>query len=744
MELDVRLRISVKLVGLINASTEVDLYLPHLKKSIVISVPNSISKKDTLRLKGMGNISPDGEKGNLYLEFDNIDNSNVYYKAGTCSNCGHELAHGAEYCFKCGSKVGESNKSNNQRHQRWAGELVKCQYCNEDIPSFVVECPACGRELRGASATSSVKKFYDEYKNEVNNDIKENIIRSFPIPNTKEDIYEFIIQASSEIKTSNNDDLRNAWYSKLEQAYKKARLMFKEGSPEFTSIADMYNEAKLIIESIEKARNQERLNEERARNQEKRNADKAAIREAKRKQRSQNIKNVGNFLSSVVDVFSELLPIMPNLLLSTIWLATLFFLIPICVADPTYEFIFVLDLVLGALLAPLALRCDSHTPRIITILGLVLSIIILIIVYKEFEVVIFFDIVCSAVVIFRMFRKRSDDYQSVDEKASVIAIISTIILLLIIFGISSIRAHFIEPDKSTSTSSIVSEESFNWMTTGLSTYLPAINSTGGLVLENSTTKLSVIVDDISDSKYEEYISQCKNMGYTVEAVKDTNEYRAYNEEGYYLELSHYGSMYINLMVPISGDADFKWPDSSLATLIPKLQNPKGSITTDTEEILKFSVCDISDEDFKSYISLCEAKGFTVDTEKEGNSFNGFTVDGYKLTLQLDSVKVMAVSVETPMEMSEFNWPKSTITKSLPKPKSNLGNITTDRDNSFEIYVGETSIDDFNDYVDKCIKKDYDIDYSREDKSFSGKNKKGDSLRIEYQGCNVMHIEIYNY
>lgn len=732
MELDVRLRISVKLVGLINASTEVDLYLPHLKKSIVISVPNSISKKDTLRLKGMGNISHDGKKGDLYLEFDNIDNSNVYSKAGTCSNCGHELAHGAEYCFKCGSKVGESNKSNNQRQQRWAGEIIECPRCGEVLKAFEITCPSCGHELRGANATMSVNSFFEKYMT-ADNQEKEHLIRSFPIPNTKEDIYEFIIQASSEIKTSNNDDLRNAWYSKLEQAYKKAQLMFKEGSPELTSIADMYNEAKLIIENIEKARNQE-----------KRNADKAANREAKRKQRSQNIKNVGNFLSSVVDVFSELLPIMPNLLLSTIWLATLFFLIPICAADPTYEFIFVLDLVLGAVLAPLALRCDSHTPRIITILGLVLSIIILIIVYKEFEVVIFFDIVCSAVVIFRMFRKRSDDYQSVDEKASVIAIISTIILLLIIFGISSIRAHFIEPDKSTSTSSITSEESFNWMTTGLSTYLPAINSTGGLVLENSTTKLSVIVDDISDSKYEEYISQCKNMGYTVEAVKDTNEYRAYNEEGYYLELSHYGSMYINLMVPISGDADFKWPDSSLATLIPKLQNKKGSITTDTEEILKFSVCDISDEDFKSYISLCEAKGFTVDTEKERNSFNGFTVDGYKLTLQLDSVKVMAVSVETPMEMSEFNWPKSTITKSLPKPKSNLGNITTDRDNSFEIYVGETSIDDFNDYVDKCIKKDYDIDYSREDKSFSGKNKKGDSLRIEYQGCNVMHIEIYNY
>lgn len=725
MELDVRLRISVKLVGLINASTEVDLYLPHLKKSIVISVPNSISKKDTLRLKGMGNISPDGEKGNLYLEFDNIDNSNVYSKAGTCSNCGHELAHGAEYCFKCGSKVGESNKSNNQRQQRWAGEIIECPRCGEVLKSFEINCPSCGHELRGASATASVKKFYDEYKNAVNDDERENIIRHSPIPNTKEDIYSFINKAVAEIKTVNTYKLMKAWQSRLEQEYQNAKLMFKEGSSELADITNKYNEAIQIIANKEKARNQ------------------AANREEKRKQRSQNIKNVGNFLSSVVDVFSELLPIMPNLLLSTIWLATLFFLIPICVVDPTYEFIFVLDLVLGAVLAPLALRCDSHTPRIITILGLVLSIIILIIVYKEFEVVIFFDIVCSAVVIFRMFRKRSDDYQSVDEKASVIAIISTIILLLIIFGISSIRAHFIEPDKSTSTSSIASEKRSDWLTNGLSVYLPFVQTNNMYVWENSDCNFSAtVLDIISYEEFEAYIIECKEMGYTIDAQMDTNSYSAYNDKNYYLEVSHIGNLKIDLTVPPEGEENFLTIDNALTKTIPTIENKKGKVINNNSEEIVFIVCDVEGQDFNTYVSKCKEIGYSIDTESYSDYFEAYNSNGNLISITRDIVKVMTVTIKAPKIFEELKWPTMGLAKLIPKPNSTKGEVKIDSESQLFIYIGDVTKEEYDEYVDDCIEKGFKVDYDRNEKVYSAHNKKGDSLRVEYEGNNTILISMY--
>lgn len=284
MELDVRLRISVKLVGLINASTEVDLYLPHLKKSIVISVPNSISKKDTLRLKGMGNISPDGEKGNLYLEFDNIDNSNVYSKAGTCSNCGHELAHGAEYCFKCGSKVGESNKSNNQRQQRWAGEIIECPRCGEVLKSFEINCPSCGHEFRNVKASTVVKEFASkleaiearrEYEKprglfssqealqriSKTDEQKISLIKNFAIPNSKEDMLEFMILATSNMNMNTYDstnttiskgekELNAAWYSKVQQVYEKAKRSYSTDNV-FIEIKNLYDKCN---EEIKKAK----------------------------------------------------------------------------------------------------------------------------------------------------------------------------------------------------------------------------------------------------------------------------------------------------------------------------------------------------------------------------------------------------------------------------------------------------------------------------------------------------------
>lgn len=61
------------------------------------------------------------------------------------------------------------------------------------------------------------------------NDVQQRkeLIKNFYIPNTKEDIYEFFILASSNIEAGG--DNTDAWYAKLDQAYKKAQLVFGDG-----------------------------------------------------------------------------------------------------------------------------------------------------------------------------------------------------------------------------------------------------------------------------------------------------------------------------------------------------------------------------------------------------------------------------------------------------------------------------------------------------------------------------------
>lgn len=169
-----------------------------------------------------------------------------------CQECGYELKQGAKFCSGCGYNVGET-EDDTQRQQEWAGKIIKCPSCGEDIPSFTGICPACGHEFREVKANMTVKEL--AYKLEQiektrtvsknarrgviskADEQKINLISTFPIPNTKEDLFEFLILAESNIdynliegwNVSNNDanyKISNAWESKYEQAYQKAMISF--------------------------------------------------------------------------------------------------------------------------------------------------------------------------------------------------------------------------------------------------------------------------------------------------------------------------------------------------------------------------------------------------------------------------------------------------------------------------------------------------------------------------------------
>ena len=182
-----------------------------------------------------------------------------------CSNCGKQLVDGAKFCSSCGAAVVRSTEeSTAKRKTVYEGELHKCPNCGELLDSFVTICPTCGYEIRGAKAANSVRElaakleqieaqtmempelkqslmrtvfgrdFHDkEAIEKAKRDFegqkdhqKENLISNYSIPNTKEDIYEFFILAMSNIEVGGY--CKDAWLSKLEQAYQKAILVFDD------------------------------------------------------------------------------------------------------------------------------------------------------------------------------------------------------------------------------------------------------------------------------------------------------------------------------------------------------------------------------------------------------------------------------------------------------------------------------------------------------------------------------------
>lgn len=204
---------------------------------------------------------------------------------GFCINCGQTLAEGAHFCSNCGVAVGETNTGTSQRKTVYDGELYKCPNCAERLDSFMTVCPTCGYELRGAKGASVVKEFAEKLEqiesvrsdtNKVYSFIgdmfgkfnktdeqKINLIRSFSIPNTKEDILEFMILAASNIdlklygaegnNVSSQRAISDAWLAKFEQAYEKARFSFPN-SPDFIKIKELYGQKMKQLNKVKRGK----------------------------------------------------------------------------------------------------------------------------------------------------------------------------------------------------------------------------------------------------------------------------------------------------------------------------------------------------------------------------------------------------------------------------------------------------------------------------------------------------------
>lgn len=155
-----------------------------------------------------------------------------------CTNCGKQLDEGAKFCSTCGAAVSQTTREeNSERKAVYDGELHKCPNCGEQINSFIAVCPACGYEFRGAKTASCVKELAAKLELVSDPEQRDDLIRNFYIPNTKEDICEFLILAVSNIKAG--DDCEGAWRAKLEQTYQKAKLSFNN-DPSFKEIEKMY------------------------------------------------------------------------------------------------------------------------------------------------------------------------------------------------------------------------------------------------------------------------------------------------------------------------------------------------------------------------------------------------------------------------------------------------------------------------------------------------------------------------
>lgn len=133
-----------------------------------------------------------------------------------------------------------------QPHKQKFGDIIRCPACGAEVKSFEPECSQCGHEFSNVRANSTLNKLIDDLNkidNTANNSLikaiddtrkmqlKNELISSFPIPNSREDILEFLAYSVSKSSNQSFTELiherGSGWQKKAHETIIKAKIMFK-------------------------------------------------------------------------------------------------------------------------------------------------------------------------------------------------------------------------------------------------------------------------------------------------------------------------------------------------------------------------------------------------------------------------------------------------------------------------------------------------------------------------------------
>lgn len=162
-----------------------------------------------------------------------------------CTKCGNQLSDQANFCDKCGSSVSnaqtpppipganENVADETKRKEVFVGERRKCPVCGVEISAFALTCPN-GHELSGVKVSNIAKDFQEgliKYEGKEERDF----VASFPIPNEREELGNFMLMVASILKQdmqNGADQMRvSSFISKFDEIKSKIYMMLKADDP---------------------------------------------------------------------------------------------------------------------------------------------------------------------------------------------------------------------------------------------------------------------------------------------------------------------------------------------------------------------------------------------------------------------------------------------------------------------------------------------------------------------------------
>ena len=480
-----------------------------------------------------------------------------------CSNCGKELNAGAKFCAECGTPV---STTESKRKTVFEGDIHKCPHCGETLRAFETICPTCGTELRGAKSSSAISALSEKLENATSEKQRIVIIKSFPIPNTKEDIFEFMLLASSNFDSSyyathlHEEDISDAWLTKIEQCYSKAKLSF--GShPDFEQIEALYLQIKADCADKER---------------------KIKYEEKAQREAQERAETAKGFKKSKLRV-------------TTIIFA-----------------------VISALLVAVSFND-----------GKILSGVIAILMFASFVTSFLMG---SGVI---------------KEKVKNMRLLP-LILAFVLF-IPYFAAYNRTPASSFNPEDLINNktyETLSWEEIVIGDMLPIPDSLKGKIVSNSEKELDLDMADATKSTFLSYIDACKEKGFTIDILQETDSFRAFNEDGYRIKLfysDYYDELSINLIDPVKKNS-INWSAVPLMKDVPKPPSSIGEFGNNYDWTVTIYLVDVTREQYDAYVDKCIEEGFTVDMSRYENTFYGDNKDGYELQISWEGNNTICVHV----------------------------------------------------------------------------------------------------
>ena len=184
----------------------------------------------------------------------------------------------------------------------------------------------------------------------------------------------------------------------------------------------------------------------------------------------------------------------------------------------------------------------------------------------------------------------------------------------------------------------------------------------------------------------------------------------------------------------------EWSKIELRDQLPEPPSNRGTLFENSDEEFWVSLDGVSDDQYNDYLDACVDKGFTVDADKSSYSYKAYNADGYSLDMSHIG-DGLSIKLKAPMNFGSITWPSSTVGNMLPAPKSTTGKFSYEHDDSFFVYVGETSKADYDRYVADCSANGFNIDYDKGDTYYRADNADGYHISLKYEGNNIMAVEI---